>query len=420
MNAFFKLSDVLDDAATGGERALTDAIKREPWTIPAERVTATWEPEAGCPTELLPVAAFNFGVNLYEPVWSVETKREWIGKQWEFQAIRGTVAGVRRALGINGFDLQEYLKPRQGFYASPDLTQAERDAWVFLMPELRITFKKHVGHDNGQWFADDGFAGDAFAGLDDGEALYGNEAFIRQRGEVRPVRNISLTTAVERRTGREVQRYSTIGRSTCGWHAGDFADGFFFVNAEEEPAQIYTLIADVAYEHVRSRLDLTTLIPSLDPIDARYEIESDRGWWGYQTFAGICAADVDFAGDDDAFSLLARRIFLLDPTVQVPRTLGLSFANYDRVGIPLRTAEMLVDLNTKAWSADAFVDDVEASGVYALPENRSHQERAIRAIEAARGHLDRVLVRFDHVRPLNVSDTILEGTRLGAWVRNSL
>jgi phage tail P2-like protein len=414
----FVPSELLDNAATGFERAHTDVMAGAMYAITAELVESTWQPRTVA-QELLPLAAYQASVNLYEDFWSLDTKRRWIEENWKFLSMRGTVTGLRMALAPSGYELQEIMRPPQAFYASPDLSQEEEDAWVKRMPELRITFARRTGTDNGQWFAEDGFAGVAFAGLDDGAVLYGNYAFLRQNGVVTPLDTITETKVTEGRTFTQVQRYSTPGLSTAGYFADEtFAGDALFTDSDEKTSEMVTVSLDQNYDHVTSQLGLNTIVPGFKPLDARFEIDSDIEPWDFQTYADDTFED--FAGVEEGERMLARRIYLLDPSIQAPRTIGVSFADYDRVGMPLRTVEVLIDLNAQAGPSDAFAEESFAVDVFAVTEDTSHVDRALRSIEASRGHLDRVLARFDHLRPLQVRDTVDEGTLVGDWVPNSL
>src|SRR5262245_18719035 len=145
----------------------------------------------------LPYLAWAMGVNLWEDGWREHTQREWTARQWEFHALRGTPAGVRMALDFIGRDfvpgpidyrLVEYIASPQGFYAAPKMTAEQWNTWIRLMPELRIKLAEGTGLATGdEWIAGDGLAGMMGVPLDDGPALYGRRAVMRQRGVETPL-----------------------------------------------------------------------------------------------------------------------------------------------------------------------------------------------------------------------------------------
>jgi hypothetical protein len=115
--------------------------------------------------------------------------------------------------------------------------------------------------------------------------------------------------------------------------------------------------------------------------------------------------DSAFSDDDDwAAQALADRIYLYDPDVVTPLLQGISFANVDRVSVPVFHADVLVDLKTKdilpAWySEDAFCDDA-----FAAPEDLTHFDRACRTLESTKAHRDTVCVTFEVTKPLVFRD----------------
>jgi hypothetical protein len=118
------------------------------------------------------------GVNLWEDGWREHTQREWTARQWEFQSLRGTPAGIAMALdfigrdftpGRPGYRLVEYVAPPQGFYASPKITP-RNERLIRQMPELRVTPRKARHCEFGRMDCHDGFAGVRWS-RDDGPAL---------------------------------------------------------------------------------------------------------------------------------------------------------------------------------------------------------------------------------------------------------
>jgi hypothetical protein len=65
--------------------------------------------------------------------------------QWEFKSLRGTEAGIRMAMDYVGRDLSPWgyqvtkiTAPPQRVYSGPSLTREEREAWLALMPQVRV------------------------------------------------------------------------------------------------------------------------------------------------------------------------------------------------------------------------------------------------------------------------------------------
>jgi len=422
-------ANLLYRAATGLERAMAD--------VEAERLLATydkliddqWDPYA-ISEENLPYLGWAMGALLWESGWALDTKREWTARQWEYKALRGTLAGHRMALEFSGrdftggYEIVEALTPPQGFYASPDLTKDEWDYWVRQMPELRIKLSRGVGTAPGdEWFGDDGFSDVHAAGRDDGYVLYGRKAVLRRAGVDQPLEIARFETTVLGRRALDYERVSSVGLSTMGYVANeDFADDERFVCAEEITPEITTLRLDRAYEHISSVLHLDTVVPGLEPLDVKYERTSDTGEAGPFIYANADYANEYFADTDwQAADMLADRIYLYDPAVAGIMTEGVSFAGVDYVSWPRYTAELLVDLNAKDRRFSWFAEEGFVAGDgFASAEYLDDNDRALRAVDTTKALRDRVLVDFGHIRPLTADDIVGEETLAGHHVRQLL
>ena len=81
---------------------------------------------------------------------------------------------------------------------------------------------------------------------------------------------------------------------------------------------------------------------------------------------------------------------------------------------------MLVDIGSTVDRVSVFADESFAGQSFALDEDTSRHERALRAVDASRAFLDTILVSFNTLRPLRVSDDVDDATLVGAWVKDSL
>lgn len=429
-------SAVFYPAATGFERALIDVDAERLIRIQAEVIRAQWNPWQIAKSNI-PFLAWATGVNIWEgDYWSESTQRDWIAKQWLFKSLRGTPEAMRMALAQSGYTITDLIRPPQGIYASPDLTKAEWDAWIREMPEIRIYFAHREGTRGvDEWFAEDdpwattgvdpaqtGFADQDFVALDDGWALYGREAILRQRGVDTPLNVVQYTPGTVGEVAVDYERVSTFGTSTLGVFADeDFVDDDRFVDFEEVEAKLITLRLDRTYSHDASNVSLTTVVPGQEPLTPRYERSSDIGDAGPWMYA-----DDEFATDnfvdrvDGGERMLADRIYLLDPDVVEPMMRGISFADLSRVGIPPFTAEVQVDLHTFDYDNVAFADDVIADDSFVGEEDDSHRERAMRAIVGSMALRDTVLVSFAPKRPLEAGDFIPANAEYDDWIAESL
>jgi phage tail P2-like protein len=411
---------VIESGASVLEKVIADVEAEELLSIDAELIEANWDPYR-VQTRNLPFLAFALGVQLWDDEWDEATKRSWLSIQWEFKSLRGTETALRIALGLWGYTLEQVLTPPQGFYASAEFTPEERNAWIQQMPQLRMKTQQDVGYGPvDEWFAGDSFLGEAFVGLDDGPILYGRRGFIRRNGVDTPLQSVILSKTVRNMVLQTAEQVYVPGVSTLGFFAGeDFVGDERFVGAAEQEAEIVTV--NISQEAVSEEftLGLSSVSPGLVPLNVTSQRISDVGDGGPFFYAGDFAGD-GFAGDDPAADMLADVIYLLDPTVAVPMTDGISFAGVDRVGIEQNTAELSIDLHQKAGPFEWYAGETFVDEGCAVVEDSKPRENAFLAVLAAKALRDTVLVSFAPVRPLEFGDEINSTTEFGTWVTDLL
>jgi len=444
-------SQTLYRSATGFEKALADTDAERLMSIHAELVIAQWDPYV-ISYNNLPFLAYAMGTNLWEgDYWNEGIKRDWTARQWKFKSLRGAPEAYRMALGASGYDITDMVRPPQGFYAAPNWTKAEEDAWVRLMPELRIYFVHREGTRgvdeifcdrdaavmaNGGPFMDGsvvvanfGFEGQDAISIDDGWVLRGRKAIMRYRGVDTPLDIIQYAPSTGTEIAVDFERLSTIGQSTAGFVCDESAsDDKRYVCFEEVKPSLYTLRLDRAYSHDTSLLSLTTVTSSLTPLTPRYGRNSDIGYGDSMMFEGDFASDDVYQSLWDGFAdhpdggdrLLADQIYLLDSDVAEPMTLGISFSDVSRVGLPSYTAELQINLHTFESRDAIFEEDYFCDNAFAVPEDDSHRERAFRAVLASKALRDTILVAFDPVRPLQLGDYLTEDSCYGDWIPHTL
>lgn len=459
-------SKLIYRAASGLERAMADVDGERLIGTYAELVIDQWDPYR-ISYNNLPYLAYAMGVLLWEEGWSESTQREWTARQFEFKALRGTQAAIEMAFDFTGrdftggYDVQQAIRPPQSFFASPSLSKEEYDFWIHLMPELRITYYQGVGWDSVDvLYVQDGGV-NSFVGLDDGPTLYGRKAYLRVKGEDLPLAIYSFTKTIEGKTSVDYERVAIPGNAGLAVLCGDdfVGDPERFVCAEKLKPELITLRIDGSYNHEQSQLHLDTVLPGLEPIDVRYERDSDVGWGDAYFFVGdwsdsrkvladsppspehpiglppapthpisfpipdpyeptVFYADAGF----DAARMVADRIFLYDPTIVATITGGISFVGVDYVSWPAYTADIMGDLHTrdKAWSWFADEGHVHDDNYFSSPVQLQDFDRACRAVIISQALRDRVRVAFDPTRLIELRDRAWTETTVDQQVFNLL
>lgn len=430
-------SKVLYPAATGLEKAMADVDSERVIRIPDWKIQDMWDAYE-IDLENLPILAWGMQARMWEDGWTESTKREWTAEQWKFQALRGTRAGIEMALKFmgrdftGGYDLLEVLTAPQGFYASPDLTKDEMDAWIRQMPQIRIKLAHGYGVADGEFYvgnvtnATEGFSEFNHAARDDGWQLYGRRAVLRRPGQQdQDLGMVEWETRTENRQTIDFITVSIPGKAGSAICAEDIAvNDDQFADGDELAPQLFSIRRDGSYDHVSSQLHLSMLTPGLEPINVQYDRDSDIGWGNSFIFDGdLCEDDGTGCYADngrDAFEMLADRIYLLDPTIAAPLMAGTSFVGVDRVDYPPYHAELLVDLITKDRLPSWYASETALVDTFVVPEDLDDFDRALRATVASKALRDKVGDDFAVTHPLAWGDVIKQETRFGDQPRSWL
>lgn len=398
--------------ASSFERAL-ETVSAERWAdLDVDVIRRARDPWT-CPEHLLSFLAFERSVDIWDEDWPVEKKRSVIAAAPGDHHLKTTEEGYRRYIAHAEGDLVETQTPPGGFFAAPDLSREQWDAWISRMPRLRVT----LGHSLGEWVAPAGTFADVAAvevdapGVNDGPALHGRRALLRREAGApdQPLRVATVTTQRTLREAIDFERIVIPGQSSFGLAADDGAAGTDFADAAETRPQAFSYRLDSTYVHEESELALTSVPVGYDPLDVRFLRESDTGDGTAQFFASADAADVAFAGANDGGALLADVLYLHDPEVAAPIVDAMSFAGVTRVSFPPKRGEMLIRAQGHLPELSSFVAGSSHVGEdAALPEDLTHVEFVMDAVVAAKRLTDQIRVSFETTQPI----TLGHGRRL--------
>lgn len=416
---------ILPSNATPLERAI-EQTSGERWANVdvdiIRRARRAWE----CPPHLLNFLAYELSVDIWDKDWPDLKKRSVVASALLDHRLKGTLAGTLRYLEIADAELVQVVTPPQDFFASPDLSKEDYDSYIALHPKVRVPLAVTVG----EWtppdghFADHCFVDEDAVAINDGWVLRGRRAYlVMADGREEPLQYANLTTEESIREGVEIHQVITPGVGVAYSFVDEFVADDSFADAWDVPPQFYTYETRRDYLHSSSSLGLTTVPVGFIPRDTRYVRESATGDGSLYQFADYDYAGNAYAGRNDGGDLLADVIRLLDPTISVPQTAGMSFAGHSRVGMAHHTAEMLIDWRETYVDHTAFVCDASFAGEDpATPNDTSRRDFLLGAVAASQRFADRIGVSFETVRPRTLTDGIpLDGqTRLGDYLRNSL
>jgi phage tail P2-like protein len=467
--------------ASGLEKSMADVDGERLIGTYAEIINDQWNPYK-ISYNNLPYLGYAMGVMLWEEGWSESTQREWVARQFEYKALRGTQDGIEMALnytgrdfvGGTGYNITQALRPPQCFFASPTLSKEAYDFWIRLMPELRITFEEGIGWDSvDTLYVQDGGV-NSFVGLDDGEALHGRKAYLRIKGVDQPLKIYTFTKEINGVTSIDYERVAIPGLAGPAFTTEDFVNDEQFVCAETVVPKLITIRVDGSYSHEQSQLHLDMVLPGLEPIDVRYERVSDVGWGNSYFFVndwadsrgtfvpppvlgegglagqsaittnvdsgrlvaqsatmknpgplyGLYGDPVVFYADAgyDAARMLADRIFLYDPEIVGTITGGISYVGVDYVSWPAYTADLMINLHTKdiVWSWFADEAYLNDDNYFASEPDLRDFDRSNRAVVTSQALRDRVRVAYDPTRLIELREYAWNETTVDQQVVNLL
>lgn len=408
------LSGVLPSNATRYIRDLAIEVERL-LDLDVDTIRTLWNPH-DCPEEMLPYLAWALSVDIWDPSWNLLKKRSVVASAFCDHRIKGTRAGLERYLGYVDATLIQCLTPPQGIYLAPALDKDEQDAWLALMPQLRIYQRSKPGSDaNGvlTFIGLDpiGSNGNGI-GLDAAETLYGKFPVLYDRGTVTPLKVAEIVRSTQTRASQSTQRASLTGQGGHS-HLGLDVVGDLFIGDSGLDPQLFTYTIDATYDHASSELSLNSVPVGLEPIDVRSTRESEQGLAGPNAHVGDGIGTVYLTQDLGAF-LIYDLIRLHDPARPVPSVDAYSFVGVSRFSMPAYHAEALIEAPDTAPSPIAFTGDFIGE-CFVFAEDRTRIEAVLDAACAAKALRDKLLVTFETTRDRTWADGIpLDGSfRLG-------
>lgn len=386
-------SAVLYRDATGLERAMADADAERLVGTEAERIYWVWDPYK-IPLQYLPYLAWAMGVNYWDDNWHETTKRAWVARQWEFKAIRGTLAGSRMAIDYSGRDVSPFgyellsaIVPPQKVFSGPSLTKAEREAWLATMPQLRVWRVQEKG----------------IAGAH--KSFYGGESNVRMRS-----RRFFLegeaptpTTALQRLHRRarwivdNVETDVSVTELGSAWQvhlpgkAGyrvmsnmPFRPGRYFI-----PSDAWTRLFTIAPKQALPWR--TSIKQSLEPVSAEPERVVINGTRGFSVFCNVPMSPRAYFIPSTAWKRIFQRYAIpMNNTGHLKRRSPVQFMGTGRYGFPKYTAWLRVRLTSRRSRYAAGEGIAQRKLKFWLPHDGRTMIRARAAVVASKRLVDRI------------------------------
>lgn len=394
---------VLPGAMSRYAKAIDEAAGRfDPLPVP---VGELWNPET-CPEHMLPWLAVSLSVDLWRPEWPVWRKRKACRDALQNARLKGTLAGMERYLAQVDAEVVSVTTPPVKAFAGKSYTKEELDRFYGVMPQLRIYPNRNRNRDVfGRVFAGTGCGPGRFAFPS--VATTGRRAFIFDPldDSLTALTAIQLEERNETRGAVERTRVVKAGEPGDAMFAGGFANRAAGVVAKR--STVYTVDVNSDYIHSESRLRVSTIAPSFQPLDIRYERGSDiwRGRPG-KAYAGLGAGR--FASPSDAWLHGFAYVRLYDPARTPALRHGSRHFAGDRIGIPAHTAHVRIKINIPHRRGTAFAGHF-AGRAFARPVDTSVRDAALEAVHVAKSAEQKILVTFQNWRVPTFGDAVRLG-----------
>lgn len=389
-----------------------DIIRRsqDPWRVPAH---------------LLNYLAFDWSVDIWNTDWPELKKRSVLANAARDHSLKGTLEGTRRYLEIADAKIVQVVRRPQGFAVSRNLTKAEQEEWIEKHPRVRLSLFRGNGHraSRSGFFVGSGALGHDGMRIDLGPSLYGRKAYLKQGDTEIPLDTYNVATRDQRRNGVRIDRFVIPGVTNKGSVIGRMAVGRHFVGTAGKNPQVYTFQIDEGYFHRESKLSIDSLAPGYQPRDIKRYRVSEQGFAGSRLFVGRSPIARTAIGRDQGDYLLADVLYLVDPSIDVPRVQARSFVGYTRISMQPHQADILVDWQKKVNPRRHFIINLAAVGRMAVRRNdTSRRDFLLETIRSSKRLSDKIRVSFQLTRDRTLAiGAPLDGSvRLGDRVPNRL
>lgn len=400
---------LLPAASTAWERAVEEAgATFENLPVP---IADLWNPSK-CPEHMLPWLATTLSVDLWRPGWPVWKKRQVIREAIELARIKGTRAALERYLAQVDAELVHIITPPAKMFLGRSMSKEELDQFYSVMPQLRVyPYRNRNNHVFGKMFLGRGLGPGRF--LLPSVAYTGRRAYLYDplTGKETALTTIQLEEKSETRATIERTRVVKPGDPGNAFFLGG-SRGFLgralgVINAR---STAYTFETRNDYIHTESHLRLSTISPSLKPLDTRFERGTEK-WQGSGGKFFLGRGLGKFLVPSEAWRHAFAVIRLHDPIRTPIFHRGARWFLGGRLGVAPHTAHIRVRIKQQHRKHTFFLGR-HLDNVYLRPIDTTRRDAALEAISVAKAAHETILVSFQLKRELRFGDNVLAGARL--------
>lgn len=375
------------------------------------------------PAPFLPWVAWGLSVDFWEKEWPEDKHRLMLARSLRMHARKGTATAIAEAIEIMGGELRRFIVPPSKTHLSPAFTQAERDAYLAMFPQLRVypfVARGIAGLVTRFLSAPSGVA-TSFAGPVRTIAIeasrYTRTAKLWDKGAetTLTIREVK-TEAVGTVAATSYDEVILGPKATKAIHLGapPRARGFL-IDDQGVARRMVRIPRDASYEFRLGRETYTTVLPRAELIDVRpqFVAEAHPGQKGAVYAGGGSRIAGGFLPPTVSWQHLFERWHIHDPErIPIERRRSMHLGN-TRLGMPPYYAEASVRLTGKRpWRITSkFVQG------YLVTTDKKPIADARHAVRITKSLRDKVLLNTKTYRAVRPGDRRKVGdTAVGAYI----
>jgi len=366
------------------------------------------------PSDFLPFLGWERAVDIWNPAWDDQTKRNVIQASIPLHFKKGTAYAIQEYVRYVGGKVLSWDKPPGKVFSGPSLTKAEREAWLSKLPQVRVLFFRDFGNAG----AHKAFLGSHFATHTKSRNFYSAGMFpipseAKKHLERRATWNVNGVDTHTRVTdfGSAYQLHIP---GTAGLRVFDDTPsnaGKFFI-----PSDAWRRLVTIEPEHVAPwRIAVG---PTLRAITAQPELVAEPGQRGLSVFTGsnlqhgtgsLMSHDNYFIPSTSRFRLFDR-FAVFDGTTFLKRP-NVQFMGVGTYGYPAHTATMHISVPSKRprWAASSDGIFIPKTRFW-IPHDPEPMKLVRWATQAAKRLSDKILIKSGPVASFVAGRPFLAGS----------
>ncbi len=340
--------------------------------------------------EVLDLLAWQFHIEGYEFAEDIWEKRRLIKEAIGNHRIKGTLAGIKKALELSKARLLRIFTPHHKTFLSLSLSDQDREKWLAKFPELRLV--KYAYRGQGR---ENKFFGQAYPYMSDAIIRYGIRAYLKKGSQITPLASLTKIAQAKTKTA-----FSDVEIKRQGQAFGIFyrlRDKFLMDH--DASKRLYRVRLTQEYTDIETSYKLNILTPSLDPLSVNYKEVREKGQ-AYKKavyllflYGHTCLTDAE--------RRLYKSVRVYDDDVSLENRRPFTYLNEKPISIPPYHAIVHAQIRSKR-NYNRFLQKQDKKGLIA----------ATKMLSCFKSERDKMLLDTKTKRELTADGTITAGMNI--------